>query len=608
MAYIQPNGYIELMKGVPLTPDYEHTLFFESEYAQNLYFTNKVYKTFSNQYYTRVSNGICRLQGEAEDLKDCNYMRFYNNMPKQWTKCYYAFITNVEYINHSVVEISFEIDEIQTWFFQMVRNPCFVERNHSISDVTGDNLQPEPLACNEYVNNNVKELNLGEYCYLIGISFITYTDSPDSSLLPYLTQTNVTGSYCGVKWTAFACDSAGESAMQSFINAWANLQAMSRLFDVCDIQYLYLVPRNLFIPPSADLSGGHAYILTSHSNTMLASLARPNSFIDEISNGSPYEPRNKKLLTHPYIYYNVDGVSDSKDFKFENNDYGGAGGLVPAGSAVVETYGCVSDKPYATIVTMHYDGETACPDNTIVVDNFPGIPISINNKYGSIFRSSLNTLVDTAKNFVKFTFGEIPITHETRKSVDKGVINYAPTKTGKPGKRLGHYSQSDYEMKRWTDVPAIEKESLHIPDFTLESSNSFPSNSATQIFPFMAKPIVASGGDFEQPRWNVRLRAKQIRYEFAKKFDSYLDKYGYAINEVKMPEIRTRLRWTFVKTSGCMITGNIPTSARSVIENAFDRGITFWADTANVGNYNRLNPTVSGNVGAGQAGGMIVGG
>lgn len=143
MAYVQPNTIIEVMENIPITPSYNDTLYFASYSDQNTYFTSNVKYTFSNQMYQRVNKNTCRVEKNAENLYGCNYMRFKNYA--YGNKWFYAFITQVEYINDNVSEITYEIDELQTWFFDMVLGECYVEREHSTSDNVGEHLLPEPV-------------------------------------------------------------------------------------------------------------------------------------------------------------------------------------------------------------------------------------------------------------------------------------------------------------------------------------------------------------------------------------------------------------------------------------------------------------------------------
>ena len=141
--YIEPNTTIRVLKNVPLDNSYEHTLYFANKTAQTNYFMGLTKHPLVNQSYQRVQKGVARVQIKAEDLYDCNYIMFQNtNFGDKW---FYAFITGVEYVNNIVSEITFEIDVMQTWYFDYTLQKCYVEREHSVTDNIGENIVTEPV-------------------------------------------------------------------------------------------------------------------------------------------------------------------------------------------------------------------------------------------------------------------------------------------------------------------------------------------------------------------------------------------------------------------------------------------------------------------------------
>jgi hypothetical protein len=122
-----PNTEVRLLNGVPLNKDYQHTMDFTSAAEQASYFLGRVSHTYTNFTYQRDS-GTIRIPESYDNLYNCNYLMYRNN--SFGTKWFYAFITHREYINPNMTEIHFEIDVFQTWQFDMVWTPSFVEREH----------------------------------------------------------------------------------------------------------------------------------------------------------------------------------------------------------------------------------------------------------------------------------------------------------------------------------------------------------------------------------------------------------------------------------------------------------------------------------------------
>lgn len=160
MAWIQPNSDIILYKGVPLSPEQKHSIWFDTRAHQIDYFNSFVHKNFLKQYYQRVNKNTCRLEVNAEEVYAYNYMSFTNT--SFGSKQFYAFITNVEYVNHNVTEITYEIDDIQTWFFAdnvgargWILGECFVEREHSTTDYIGEHILAEPVDVGEHICDSI---------------------------------------------------------------------------------------------------------------------------------------------------------------------------------------------------------------------------------------------------------------------------------------------------------------------------------------------------------------------------------------------------------------------------------------------------------------------
>ena len=152
--FIEPNTNIRILKNVPLDNTYKHTLYFSNETDQANYFIGLTRHNLTNQTYQRVRKGVSRVSIKAESLYDCNYIMFQNaSFGDKW---FYAFITSVEYVNNIVSEITFEIDVMQTWFFDFNLRECYVEREHTVTDNIGDNIVTEPVDIGDIICSKIQ--------------------------------------------------------------------------------------------------------------------------------------------------------------------------------------------------------------------------------------------------------------------------------------------------------------------------------------------------------------------------------------------------------------------------------------------------------------------
>ena len=76
--------------------------------------------------------------------------------------------------------------------------------------------------------------------------------------------------------------------------------------------------------------------------------------------------------------------------------------------------------------------------------------------------------------------------------------------------------------------------------------------------------------------------------EYRRKLTDFFKMFGYKVNEVKIPNFRTRQHFNYVETRNCNIQANINNNDLQAIKNIFDSGITLW-HTDDIGNYNLSN-------------------
>ena len=82
---------------------------------------------------------------------------------------------------------------------------------------------------------------------------------------------------------------------------------------------------------------------------------------------------------------------------------------------------------------------------------------------------------------------------------------------------------------------------------------------------------------------------KTISKEYAERIDKYFDLYGYAQNKLYKPTILNRKYWSYLKTVGCNVTGNLSKSDLNVIASIYDNGVTTWNSLSNIYNYDLDN-------------------
>lgn len=157
---ITPNTDIRLLK-TPFEIDNRNQLTFANVGAQTSYFLSLPHLEEDNCSYQRKDN-VIRFPAHIDNIINYNYVMYKNeNYTNKW---FYAFITNMEYLNDNVTLISIATDCFQTWQFDIVYKKMFVEREHVSNDEIGLHTVPEGLETGEYIcNSHYKDTTMDSY-------------------------------------------------------------------------------------------------------------------------------------------------------------------------------------------------------------------------------------------------------------------------------------------------------------------------------------------------------------------------------------------------------------------------------------------------------------
>lgn len=264
---------------VPLENDYKNTLYFANAQAQQTYFQSRIIGSYSYGNFTyQRKDQIIRVPEQYDKIYNCNYVMYQNaNYSNKW---FYAFVTDLEYINDGRTDLHIETDVIQTWMFDYTVKASFVEREHTDDDTPGNNTVPEGLETGEYVIDSITTdaRNRNTTCVVA------------SSLTPGELINLYGGIYNGIPSgiTYFRFDSIddGVNSLQSYLN---NLASHGKSDAVVGI---FLAPKWL--------AGGSSY---TSVNIPESDDAGSYTFTaPKITTLDLYEPRNQKLLTYPFCY------------------------------------------------------------------------------------------------------------------------------------------------------------------------------------------------------------------------------------------------------------------------------------------------------------------
>lgn len=541
--YIEPSTNIKLLHNVPLDTTYDHTLYFKDSSSQFNYFSGLTKYDLTSYSYQRVRRGYARVGIVADNLYDCNYMMFRNiNFGQKW---FYAFIKSVEYINNECSEIQFEIDVMQTWLFDFTLDQCFIERNHTVTDVPGQNIVPEPVECGEYVLN-------GKYdnpFYLRELAVIIAVLDIDQSTVEGKTYDGVYGA-CSL--TAF--DSNDSNGINGFLEQY--VQAYDNVVSI------YMLPKAL-LAGEPDLSGGYHIPDTSGA---LKKVITFSGITPGDKLGKWYTPKNNKLYTYPYNFFHVDNHSgESLTLRYEFFD-----NHEPA----LECDGTITQPVKVMCYPVSYKGVpehtdlggyTANGTESLTLTNFPMCSWNVDSYQAWIAQNSLpiaSTLIGTA--------------------IGAGIGSFT---AGVPGTAVT--LASPIGPAQFHDIPAepIVKQSA-ISDITSLLTQAYRASIAADVMKGSFNNGSVNCANGYQDFWCGRM---SVTSEYAQIIDDFFTRYGYAIHAIGVPNISSRPHWNYIKTVGCTVSGSVPCDDMRKICQIFDGGITFWKNGNEIGDYSLDN-------------------
>lgn len=93
---------------------------------------------------------------------------------------------------------------------------------------------------------------------------------------------------------------------------------------------------------------------------------------------------------------------------------------------------------------------------------------------------------------------------------------------------------------------------------------------------------------------NMDIAPMGLKKEYVQQIDDYFSRYGYKINEVKLPNIYGRQNFNFIEIGkdDCIGYGSLPSKYMEEINNICRQGVTIWHNHDNLGNYNINNPII----------------
>lgn len=266
-------------------------------------------------------------------------------------------------------------------------------------------------------------------------------------------------------------------------------------------------------------------------------------------------PKNNKLYTYPYCSLSVIALGQGIELQYEKF----------SDSPQLKLFGGFGANMQIVGIPINYEGQSLNIQNSISIKDFPICAWTTNYYQNWLAQNKASLSINTVRGVVS-TVGGIAsgaLAGATAGGLVGGV-------GAVPGAIIGGISGGFSGASQIANSLAAVYQHEIIPDRMTGSANAGDILSVTNLVGFYSY-------------------CRSIKPEYIDIIDNYFSMFGYKVNQKKIPNIRGRLTWNYVKNLYTNLSGNAPVDVVSGIKSIFNNGITFWHSGEFVGDYSRDN-------------------
>lgn len=607
MSNVVPQGIVHILRDIPLTASYEHTIYFESAAEQEKFFLSHILTSFDKMSY--MGEGVIKVAAPADTIREGSYMMYKNTgFSDKW---FYAFINGIQRISNEVSAISFTIDVMQTWYlFDTTLRPCYVEREHVADDTIFTQYVPEGLETGDYLVTSQGWIysSVAETCaYLFAV---TQFYDPVVDRWRNASGNMYNGLYSGIK--LFAPRTYAEA--RDFLKKYNDDGRADAILSITTCP-------KFAIPYKEDSWFGCPFEVDNFTDPYVKEIkhTRVLEKVHELYCG--YKPYNNKLYCYPYNFvkiinhegqeldlryeYSTDSVSINMflcaavtcapQLVLYASDYLSYTNKGYVNNAVSISSGIFSQVAYTTDNYRSWLAQTAATraNNASLASASLGLEKANAISRNQIAANSIsmqqanNTLayIDAASD-VLGVFGGGGL-EAINSAIDKTITASYTNEI----KLNSVQAQSRIERNNAAFSVTSAQHAIRAVSAQVEDHSVIPPSGKGNMVSDTIQAIGFKG---------FQVLNIQVGKEYAKRLDMYFQMYGYTVNTVKLPETHCRKLWTYTKTLNCNVAP-VPGRGCSAadlnnINTIFNHGITFWRGETGMLNfmeYDQENKVVS---------------
>lgn len=523
-----PETKLRLYSGVPWSDEYEHVRLYSSkaELLDHLesYRKNIPGVDLSHLAPIRVGNYDIRVPFTEMKALNLNYLAFQNAGISN--EWVFCFIDSIEWLSEKTTRINFSLDVFQNNFYDTNIKPCFVEYHHipRREDGIGVNLVPVNLEAGETIVSQHKKLNLTPTDCCIFVTRGTVEQSWFDGRVE-------NGVYC---WGSIG---------HYDVTTDDGLEKINGLLKEYNDQGAQDAVIGLFMSPKLCIGALGGKEIKPETTSMQIS---GNAF-------EGYKPKNKKLYSYPWLYCLADNnQGNTHIYRYEysyNQDK----------SIEFDSYGTIATLPQVLTAPKNYKTREnlkhGLMQEALINSSFPMCSFSSDTYRAWLAQNKSSIALSQVQTAVNSTIGlGASIAGLAGGSLQGGINGSSKTTSA-----------------FWDALGMLANQTDRSRNAGVTHGKALSENVMTGI--------KECGVDFYE---------MSCKRQFAEMADSFFEQFGYPINKITMPNLRSRSRWNYVKTSHCGFTGNIDLDQLKKLRNIFDNGVTLW-HTDDIGNYSLSN-------------------
>lgn len=559
-----PDTEVRLLSNVPLSPNNEHQMTFPDKASQTSFFYNKgtAANTFSDFTYVKVDSTVQVPRGRDE-LYSVNYLMFRNEyFTDKW---FYAFVTKLEYVNPNMTKIHFKLDVYQTWQFDLTFKPSYVVREHR-NRWNADG-SPVVNTVDEGLDygSEYETVKVEQYVPFNDVFFLVIVSQKRMDVNSKEIEPNVNGSIQPLTYYVHPFKLSGAAASVTVDGMNQTLSPVDEVLKalytsteaVGNIAALYITEyigheslafqMTEFEPVNIQDSSGVNFV-TLRVKKMAGYRSLEKNFGNKYSGFTSVT--ESKLLMHPYT---VTILTDLKGNHQEiKNEYikGQDLRITTKGSIGTSNKVSYNVTDYLIDSTIINSGEVSI-ENAIINNSPNDVPV-ITDLLAAYLQGNRNQL-ENQKNSIVYN-GVMGTLSSAMGGIGQAMARNPVGAVGAVGGMMNSSMSAYFQI---AGLNAKQKDLSTMP-------------------PQLSKMGGNTAYDYGNGIKGLYIVKKQITPEYQKKLGDFFKMFGYKINELKIPNIKTRQHFNFVQTSAANIVGNIPHDDLVQIKDMFNKGVTLW--------------------------------